>query len=136
MLAPPPRTPSGYRDYDDAAVDRLGFVRAAQSVGLTLGEIREIVALRDRGETPCRHVTELLDRRRNLHEMKRLLIGAASVYVLFAIIGRFVEGMGAVQCGCAPDCWCHRPLLSTFRWVFPYGHRSTDPGGSAAAAST
>ncbi|MGH9119878.1 MAG: MerR family transcriptional regulator [Acidimicrobiales bacterium] len=36
MLAPPARTPSGYRDYDASVVDRLGFVRAAQSVGLTL----------------------------------------------------------------------------------------------------
>lgn len=63
VLAPPARTASGYRDYDAAVVDRLGFVRAAQSVGLTLGEIREIVALRDRGETPCGHVADLLQRR-------------------------------------------------------------------------
>lgn len=63
LLAPPARTPSGYRDYDDTASERLAFVRAAQSVGLTLGEIREIVALRDRGETPCGHVVDLLHRR-------------------------------------------------------------------------
>ena len=44
------------------------------------------------------------------------------VYLLFAVIGRFVEGMGAVRCGCAADCWCKRPILSTFRWVFPWGH--------------
>ncbi|MGH9290337.1 MAG: heavy metal-responsive transcriptional regulator [Acidimicrobiales bacterium] len=63
VLAPPPRTPSGYRDYDDTAVDRLAFVRAAQSVGLSLGEIRETIALRDRGQTPCEHVVDLLQRR-------------------------------------------------------------------------
>ncbi len=63
VLAPPERTPSGYREYDTGALDRLAFVRAAQSVGLTLGEIREIVALRDRGETPCEHVAELIERR-------------------------------------------------------------------------
>lgn len=45
------------------------------------------------------------------------------IYLLFAVIGRFVEGMGAVECGCAGDCWCKRPVLSTFRWVFPWGHR-------------
>jgi len=45
------------------------------------------------------------------------------LYLLFALIGRFVEGMGAVECGCGPDCWCKRPVLSTFRWVFPCGHR-------------
>ena len=63
VLAPPERTPSGYRHYENAVVDRLAFVRAAQTVGLTLGEIREIVALRDRGETPCTHVTDLIHRR-------------------------------------------------------------------------
>ena len=55
--------------------------------------------------------------------IKRLTIGAFGLYLLFAVIGRFVEGMGAVQCECTPDCWCKRPVLSTFRWVFPRGHR-------------
>lgn len=48
LLDHPPRTPSGYRDYDPSVLERLGFIKAAQAVGLTLGEIREIVALRDR----------------------------------------------------------------------------------------
>ena len=55
--------------------------------------------------------------------MKRALIALAGLYVLFAVIGRFVESMGAVRCPCAEDCWCQRPILSTFRWVFPRGHR-------------
>jgi hypothetical protein len=55
--------------------------------------------------------------------MRRLLMSLAGLYLLFAVIGRFVEGMGAVECGCADDCWCQRPVLSTFRWVFPWGHR-------------
>ena len=54
--------------------------------------------------------------------MKRALMSLAAVYLLFAVIGRFVEGMGAVECGCADDCWCKRPVLSTFRWVLG-GHR-------------
>lgn len=63
VMNPPERTPSGYRDYDAPAIDRLAFIRAAQAVGLTLGEIRQVVALRERGETPCTHVVELLERR-------------------------------------------------------------------------
>jgi MerR family copper efflux transcriptional regulator len=62
ILAPPARTPSGYRSYGQAALGRLGFVRAAQAVGLTLGEIRQIVAFRDNGQPPCVHVTDLLQR--------------------------------------------------------------------------
>lgn len=30
------RTPAGYRVYDDAAVERLAFIRAAKQVGLPL----------------------------------------------------------------------------------------------------
>lgn len=58
-----------------------------------------------------------------IRRMKRPLVWLGGLYVLFALIGRFVEGMGAVQCECAPDCWCRRPGLSLFRWVFPRGHR-------------
>lgn len=77
VLAAPERTSSGYRDYDDPAIDRLAFVRAAQAVGLTLGEIRQVVALRERGETPCTHVVELLERRaeqieQRITELQRL----------------------------------------------------------------
>jgi MerR family transcriptional regulator, copper efflux regulator len=62
ILVPPARTASGYRSYDQAALGRLGFVRAAQAVGLTLGEIRQIIAFRDNGQAPCAHVTDLLRR--------------------------------------------------------------------------
>lgn len=54
------RTPSGYRDYGHEVLERLAFIRSAQAVGLTLGEIRGIIALRDDGQTPCGHVLELL----------------------------------------------------------------------------
>jgi hypothetical protein len=55
--------------------------------------------------------------------MRRLLFAIGGLYLLFAVIGRFVEGMGAVECGCSDHCWCQRPGLSLFRWVFPVGHR-------------
>jgi MerR family copper efflux transcriptional regulator len=60
ILAPPARTASGYRAYDPGALGRLGFVRAAQALGFTLGEIRQIIAFRDTGTAPCAHVTGLL----------------------------------------------------------------------------
>lgn len=77
VLDPPHRTASGYRNYDATAADRLAFIRAAQASGLTLGEIRSIVALRDRGVTPCGHVLELLTARaaeldRRIAELRRL----------------------------------------------------------------
>jgi MerR family transcriptional regulator, copper efflux regulator len=62
ILSPPARTASGYRTYDEVALGRLGFVRAAQAVGFTLGEIRQIIAFRDDGQAPCAHVSDLLQR--------------------------------------------------------------------------
>jgi len=60
LVDPPARSTSGYRDYDESVLDRLAFIRSAQAVGLSLGEIRSIVALRDDGDAPCGHVLELL----------------------------------------------------------------------------
>lgn len=56
--------------------------------------------------------------------MRRLLRDLAGLYVLFAVIGKYVEALGAVRCECAGSCWCHRPGLSLFRWVFPWGHEA------------
>src|SRR5438128_10572498 len=55
------RDASGYRGYGDDAAARLGFVRAAQSVGLSPGAIREGRALRDRGQAPCDHGTKRIE---------------------------------------------------------------------------
>jgi MerR family copper efflux transcriptional regulator len=55
------RTPAGYRDYDDSALSRLRFVKGAQAAGLTLAEIRHVIAVRDSDGPPCRHVAGLLD---------------------------------------------------------------------------
>ncbi len=60
LLASPTRTTSGYRDYDRPALERLRFIRTAQTVGFTLGEIGEILDLRDNGQTPCDHVRQLI----------------------------------------------------------------------------
>lgn len=43
LIEPPSRSASGYRQYDDAHVARVRFVRSAQALGFTLGEIRGIV---------------------------------------------------------------------------------------------
>jgi len=61
LLPAPPRSPSGYRDYPPGATARLAFIRDAQAAGLTLAEIRAVLAIRDSGAPPCRHVTELID---------------------------------------------------------------------------
>jgi DNA-binding transcriptional MerR regulator len=63
LLPEPNRTESGYRMYGEDAVDRLAFIRAAQAVGLTLAEVRQVLGVRDAGEAPCRVVTDLIEHR-------------------------------------------------------------------------
>jgi DNA-binding transcriptional MerR regulator len=60
LLPQPPRTPGGYRDYPPGALDRLAFVRHAQSAGFTLADIRGVLAIRDSGQAPCQHVSVLI----------------------------------------------------------------------------
>ena len=60
ILAQARREPNGYRTYDPEVLDRLAFTRAAQAIGLTLGEIREVIAFRERGQPPCTHVLGLI----------------------------------------------------------------------------
>jgi hypothetical protein len=52
------------------------------------------------------------------------LAACAAAYVGAAVVGLVRERRGLIACGCAPDCWCHRPGLRLFRWVFPRGHKS------------
>ncbi len=61
LIDPAPRTASGYRDYDEDASSMLGFVRAAQSAGLSLDDIRTILEISKEGDAPCGHVAELID---------------------------------------------------------------------------
>ncbi len=63
LLPEPGRTQAGYRAYGEEDERRLRFVKNARSVGLPLGEVKEILALHERGEAPCRYVTEAIARR-------------------------------------------------------------------------
>ncbi|MGH9244874.1 MAG: MerR family DNA-binding protein [Acidimicrobiales bacterium] len=77
LLPEPQRTPSGYRTYDNDAEDLLTFIKSAQRLGITLHEIREILAFRDRGEEPCAYVRGVMRRQvdqidRRLAELRRL----------------------------------------------------------------
>jgi MerR family transcriptional regulator, copper efflux regulator len=63
VLPEPERTTSGYRLYTHEDEERLRFVKSAQRVGLTLGEIRETLAFRDRGQAPCHYVAEIIEQR-------------------------------------------------------------------------
>ena len=46
LLPEPPRKPSGYRIYPESAIERIKFIKGAQTLGFTLEEIRELLDMR------------------------------------------------------------------------------------------
>lgn len=103
ILAPPARTPSGYRAYDPSVLGRLGFVRAAQALGFTLGEIRQVIAFRDEGTAPCGHVAGLL--RQRAAELDRRI---AELQQLRGELGRLAERAASLDPeDCPPERVCH-----------------------------
>src|SRR3954452_9182954 len=56
LITAPARTEAGYRVYDDRTVERLAFVARAKQLGLSLDDVRTLVALWDGDEcAPVQH---------------------------------------------------------------------------------
>lgn len=103
LLCPPGRTGSGYRWYDHAVLDRLAFITSSRALGLTLGEIRSIIALRDDGEPPCSHVLELLVQRSDQIDRKIHALGA-----LKADLAEILDRAARLDpADCRPERICH-----------------------------
>ncbi len=71
LLPSPSRGENGYRLYPPETVDLLGFIKAAQGLGLSLGEIKEIMTIRRAGRPPCIHVRDLLQAKGKELDRKR-----------------------------------------------------------------
>ena len=67
IVRPAARGANGYRIYNYDAVKMLLFVRRAQSLGITLKEIKPLLDFASQGQTPCSHVKQLA--RNHLHEI-------------------------------------------------------------------
>jgi MerR family mercuric resistance operon transcriptional regulator len=77
LLPEPPRRESGYREYPAESVRRIRFIKRAQELGFSLGEIREILALRVQPGTTCADVRDraehkILDVREKIADLKAI----------------------------------------------------------------
>ena len=63
LLDAPRRTYSGYRVYDADILDRIGFIKQAQVLGFTLTEIARLIQHKQKGESPCEEVREIVETR-------------------------------------------------------------------------
>ena len=55
------RTEGGYRLFNSDVFTRLSFIKRAQSLGLSLSEIKEFLDLHDQGDLPCDHIKVKLE---------------------------------------------------------------------------
>lgn len=61
LLAPmTTRSESGYRLFTPTVLNRLAFIKRAQSLGLSLSEIQELLEVHDSGNLPCGAVKQRL----------------------------------------------------------------------------
>ncbi|MFF9914733.1 MerR family transcriptional regulator [Streptomyces sp. NPDC013457] len=126
-LLPAERTASGYRVYDDEAVDRLAFITSAKLLGLALYEIRELLDVREEGV--CASVRARLlplvtsrirdtdDRVADLRAFSDRLTGARTT-----LSGPAPAGACGPDCGCTRtgppespqhEAWRHTPVMCT-----------------------
>ncbi|GLZ34139.1 hypothetical protein Lesp02_63260 [Lentzea sp. NBRC 105346] len=102
LLAPPPRTASGYRQYPADAAERIRFIQGCQRLGLRLKEIAELLAVRDTGVCPCEPAETLLHR--HIAELD------AEIRRLSGLRAELVRMVGALPGGECPDIapgvWC------------------------------
>jgi DNA-binding transcriptional MerR regulator len=105
VLAPPARTPSGYRTYDDRDIERLRLVARAKELGCTLDEIAGLVQAWENDECgPVKHRLRVLvdakvaDVQRHISEQMAF---AAQLQATAAVLaGRPVDGPCDHTCGC------------------------------------
>ena len=77
LLEEPARRASGYRQYPEAVVKHIRFIKRAQQLGFSLKEIAELLTLRVDGQTECSQVKEraaakLTEVERKIVELQRM----------------------------------------------------------------
>ena len=87
LLPAPKRRPNGYREYGEVDLDRVKLVAGARNLDFSLGDIEEILALRDRREAPCRVVLGMLEEkageiRQRIKQLQRLEVELRQLYAV------------------------------------------------------
>src|ERR1700722_19430338 len=94
LLAPHTRLASGYRRYGDIELARLRFIRRAQTLGFTLKEIKQLLALsaqRDVGRVKRSAQAKLIDVKSRIAALERVRDGLATLIEACPGHGRAAE---------------------------------------------
>lgn len=102
LLPDPARTPNGYREYPEEALQRLLFIRRAQGLGLGLRTIATLLSIADGGACPCHHMQEAL-----LQKIEEISARIAELSAfndqLKSYAAAYRPGQGDCGCGAALD---------------------------------
>ena len=85
LLSPKREPENGYRYYSVADQHRLNFIRRAQSLGLTIGDIKTILGSIDKGEVPCDQVRALVEGRLQSVEEQLVQLKATKMRITQAL---------------------------------------------------
>ncbi len=99
------RTASGYRVYGESALEKLSFISSAKLLGLALGDIRDLLDVREQGvcaSVRSQMLSLVIDRMRDAD---------GRVARLRSFLGRLAEVRAALSGpapagGCGPGCGC------------------------------
>jgi DNA-binding transcriptional MerR regulator len=119
LLLAPGRSDSNYCLFEEAAIERLRFIKRAQAVGFSLGEIRELLDLRYAPDAACSDVRDIVEGKieaieaqiRALEDMRAVLCdlaaacpgGAASLDVC-PIVEHFETALSPISLKAEPCC--------------------------------
>ena len=70
LLTPEKSIDNGYKDYNSEDQKRLVFILKARSLGMSVSEIKEIIKLADKGNSPCCRVRAIVDKHINETKIK------------------------------------------------------------------
>ena len=103
------RSSGGFRLYGQEAVDRLRFIKQAQTLGLTLQEIRQLVTYRSSGgRKRCRQVRDML--RSKLTELQARM---AELHVFERTLSQHLEDCERTLSGGTPESEADCPVIET-----------------------
>ena len=96
LLPQPPRRESGYREFPDAAVRVVRFIKRAQDLGFSLDQVEELLALRNDKRRDRARVRAVAERR-----MKEIDQNVAELQAMKTALGHLVHccrGGATLEC--------------------------------------
>jgi DNA-binding transcriptional MerR regulator len=129
LVRPTARTPAGYRVYSEEAEQRLRFIRQAKALGMSLADIRRILAVRDEGAAPCQHVQTLV--RQNLSKVEGQIAQLQRLKTDLGRLQRLLKDSVPPKAESAEDCPCFSLIRDFHKLPQPRSRRGRRRGHHA-----